>query len=153
MIVLDTSGLLAAIDASQRQHAEAAAVIRSSGGPFLLSPFVLAELDYLVATKVSQESAVALLEQVAAGAYRLESMTADDVARAAEIVVQYRDLRLGLADASVVVLAERHRTVDLLTLDERHFRAITGPGGQPFRILPADGPSRSDQGAVERTTR
>jgi uncharacterized protein len=139
VIVLDTSGLLAAIDGSQRHHAEAAAAIQAATGPFLLSPFVLAELDYLLATKVSQEAAVALLDEVAAGAYRLEPMAADDVARAAQIVVQYRDLRLGLADASIVVLAERHRTLDLLTLDERHFRAIAGPGGKPFRILPADG--------------
>jgi uncharacterized protein len=139
VIVLDTSGLLAAIDGSQRQHAEAAAAIRASTAPLLLSPFVLAELDYLLTTRVSQEAAVALLQQVAGGAYRLEPMAADDIARAAEIVQQYRDLRLGLADASLVVLAERHNTLDVLTLDERHFRAITGPGGHPFRILPADG--------------
>ncbi len=138
MIVLDTSGLLAAIDGSQRQHAEAAAVIRASTGPLLLSPFVLAELDYLLATKVSQLAAVALLDQVAAGAYRLEPMAGDDIARAAEIILQYRDLQLGLADASIVVLAERHGALDVLTLDERHFRAIAGPAGRPFRILPAD---------------
>lgn len=138
MIVLDTSGLLAAIDASQRQHAEAAAAIRASTDPLLLSPFVLAELDYLLATKVSQQAELALLDQVAAGAYRLEPMTADHVARAAELIVQYRDLQLGLAHASLVVLAERHGTLDVLTLDERHFRAIAGPGGRPFRILPAD---------------
>lgn len=138
MIVLDTSGLLAAIDASQRQHAAAAAVIRAATGPLLLSPFVLAELDYLLSTKVSQDAALALLEQVATGAYRLEPMAADDIARASEIVIQYRDLQLGLADASLVVLAERHGTLDLLTLDERHFRAVTGPRGRPFRILPAD---------------
>jgi len=138
VIVLDTSGLLAPIDGSQRRHAEAAAVIRASTGPLLLSPFVLAELDYLLATKVSQRAAVELLDEVAAGVYRLEPMAAGDIARASEIVIQYRDLELGLADASLVVLAERHRTLDVLTLDERHFRAITGPGGRPFRILPAD---------------
>jgi uncharacterized protein len=138
VIVLDTSGLLAAIDGSQRQHAAAAAAVRASAGPLLLSPFVLAELDYLLMTKVSQDAAVALLDQVAAGAYRLEPMAADDIARASEIVAQYRDLQLGLADASLVVLAERHHTLDVLTLDERHFRAIAGPGGRPFRILPAD---------------
>ena len=140
MIVLDTSGLLAAIDGSQRRHAAAAAAIRSSTGPLLMSPFVLAELDYLLSTKVSQRAAIALLEEVATGAYRLEPMAADDIARASEIVLQYRDLQLGLADASLVVLAERHGTLDILTLDERHFRAITGPGGRPFRILPADTP-------------
>jgi predicted nucleic acid-binding protein len=92
-----------------------------------LSPFVLAELDYLLATKVSREAELALLDQVAAGAYRLEPMAADDIARASEVVLQYRDLGLSLSDASIVVLAERHGTLDLLTLDERHFRAIAGP--------------------------
>jgi hypothetical protein len=139
VILLDTSGLLAAIDRSQRQHDEAAAAIRGSTGPLLLSPFVLAELDYLLSTKVSPDAAAALLDEVAGGAYRLEPMAADDIAHASEIILRYRDLRLGLADASLVVLAERHRTLDILTLDERHFRAVTGPGGRPFRILPADG--------------
>jgi predicted nucleic acid-binding protein len=45
---------------------------------------------------------------------------------------------LGLADASIIVLARRYGCHDILTLDERHFRAITGPGGRPFRILPRD---------------
>ncbi len=138
MIILDTSGLLAAIDGSQRQHHPTVAVLRQAGGPFLLSPFVLAELDYLLATRVSAAAAAALLQQVAGGAYRLESMDAHDVARAADVIGRYRDLELGLADASLVVLAERHDIVDLLTLDERHFRAVAGPRGRPFRLLPAD---------------
>lgn len=138
MIVLDTSGLLAAIDSSQRLHSAAAAALRSADGPLLLSPFVLAELEYLISTRVSLTAASALLDQVADGAYRLEPMGPEDVARAAEIIGRYRDLELGLADASIVVLAERHGTHDLLTLDERHFRAVAGPGGRPFRVLPAD---------------
>jgi Predicted nucleic acid-binding protein, contains PIN domain len=138
VIVLDTSGLLAAIDASQRHHAAAAAALRASDGPLLLSPFVLAELDYLLSTRVSSRAATSLLGQVADGAYRLEPMAAEDIARATEIIGRYRDLELGLADASLVVLAERHGIHDVLTLDERHFRAIDGPGGRPFRILPAD---------------
>ena len=139
MILLDTSGLLAAIDGSQHDHAEAADVIRTSDGPLLLSPFVLAELDYLLATRVSVVAELSFLDQVASGAYRLETMDPSDVSRAVEVIAQYRDLELGLADASIVVLAERHGTVDVLTLDQRHFRAVDGPRGKPFRILPVDG--------------
>lgn len=138
MIVLDTSGLLSAIDASQRQHAAAAAALRASPGPLLLSPFVLAELDYLLSTRVSGRGAAALLAQVADGAYRLEPMMPEDILRASEIIERYRDLGIGLTDASLVVVAERHDTRDLLTLDERHFRAVAGPRGRPFRLLPAD---------------
>jgi predicted nucleic acid-binding protein len=138
VIILDTSGLLAAIDSSQRLHKEAAAALRNAAPPLLLSPFVLAELDYLIATRVSSQAVTALLEQVADGAYRLEPIAAEDIARAVEVMGQYRDLELGLADASIVVLAERYRTVEILTLDERHFRALIGPAGRTFRLLPAD---------------
>jgi len=44
----------------------------------------------------------------------------------------------GVADALFVVLAERYGTLDVLTLDERHFRVVGGPADRPFRILPAD---------------
>jgi uncharacterized protein len=138
VILVDTSGLLAAIDASQTRHGEAAEALRRASPPLLLSPFVLAELDYLLATRVSAMAEAALLAEVTGGAYRLEVMTAEDIGRAASIVEQYADLRLGLADASIVVLAERYGLLDVLTLDERHFRAVRGPGDRPFRVLPAD---------------
>jgi predicted nucleic acid-binding protein len=51
---------------------------------------------------------------------------------------RYADLRIGLADASVVVLADRYRTVDLLCTDERHFRSLRGQRGKPFRLRPLD---------------
>jgi hypothetical protein len=139
VIILDTSGLLAAIDASQRNHRAAASVLRATPGPFLLSPFVLAELDYLLTTRVGATAAAALLDQVAGGAYRLEAMDALDIAQAAAVIDRYRDLELGLADASLIVLAERHDVRAILTLDERHFRAVTDARGRPFRLLPADG--------------
>lgn len=140
MIILDTSGLLSAIDASQTHHREAAGALRQAEAPLLLSPFVLAELDYLLATRVSRAAEQALLGQVAEGVYQLESFDAGDIARVNGILDQYADLDLGLADASLVVLSERHDLLDLLTLDERHFRTVRGPGGKPFRVLPADLP-------------
>jgi len=136
VILLDTSGLLAAVDRSQSQHAKAAAALRQASGPLLLSPFVLAELDYLLATRVSADAQHALLEEVARGAYRLEPFGAEDVASAAVILGRYRDLGIGLADASIIVLAERYGVLDVLTLDHRHFQALRGPGGRRFRLRP-----------------
>lgn len=46
---------------------------------------------------------------------------------AAQIIELYADLGIGLADTSVVVLANRYDTLDVLTLDERHFRVLRGP--------------------------
>ena len=138
MIVLDTSGLLSAIDAGQRFHDEARGALERDAGPFVLSPFVLAELDYLLSAQVGPDAEVGLLREVARGAYRLEPFSPDDVDAATDLVERYRDLGIGLADASVVVLAAAHRTTRLLTLDERHFRSVRPLHGRSFRLLPRD---------------
>jgi predicted nucleic acid-binding protein len=138
LILLDTSGVLAWIDGSQRQHSAVVSSMRSAKPPFLLSPFVLAELDYLLATRVSARAQRALLDEVGRGAYQLETFDAADIRRAGQILSQFEDLEAGLADASIVVLAERHGINQILTLDERHFRTLRAGDGQPFRLLPAD---------------
>jgi uncharacterized protein len=138
VILLDTSGVIAALDADEPGHQAAARALESVQSPWFLSPFVLAELDYLVARRGGVAAEVALLSEVAAGGYQLAGFDSDDLVRAANVIERYRDLRLGLADASIVVLADRYGVRDVLTLDERHFRAIAGPKGKAFRLLPAD---------------
>ena len=138
MIIVDTSGLLAALFSDQRRHREAASVLLEMDGPFVLSPFVLAELDYLITKLAGVEVELAMLDEVARGAYRLAEFGPGEVALAREVIKKYPGLDLGLADASLVVLAESSGVRDLLTLDARHFRTVLGPRGEPFRILPAD---------------
>jgi predicted nucleic acid-binding protein len=137
LILLDSSGLFAALSGQEPAHVAAASALAAERGPLVLSPFVLAELDYLVA-RSGLDSELGLLEQVAAGTYQLAPFAPEDVAQAAQIMRQYGDLRIGLADASIVVLANRHDTNRVLTLDERHFRALRTSAGKPFTILPAD---------------
>jgi hypothetical protein len=138
MLLLDTSGLVAALFPDQDRHAECARALESARGALILSPFVLAELDYLVARFGGVSVEVELLAEVARGAYALAPFGETDVDRAARLVDAYRDLGIGLADASIAVLSHRHRVLDLLTLDERHFRTVRGHAGRPFRLLPAD---------------
>ena len=138
MILLDTSGLLSALDESQRYHHECAALVGEASPPLLLSPFVLAELDYLLMRNVGRRAQAALLEEVARGAYQLELFGAADVARAKEVVEQYADLEIGLADASIVVLARRHAVTEGLTPHEPPFRAMRVERRKRFKVLPFD---------------
>jgi uncharacterized protein len=141
VILVDTSAVLQLASSTGQRHADVLRIVESLDGPFLLSPFVLAELDYMLGTRHGQKQQLALLAEVADGAYELASFDREDVAAARGVVERYGDLRVGLADASLVVLAERHGTADVLTFDHRHFRAMSGPGGRPFRVLPDDFPS------------
>jgi predicted nucleic acid-binding protein len=72
------------------------------------------------------------------GVYELAPFDSNDVAAAVAVIKHFADLCLGLADASIVVLAKRYACYDVLTLDQRHFRAVTGSGDIPFRLLPFD---------------
>ena len=64
MIILDTSGLLAALDSSQSDHPAAARALAAVSGPRLLSPFVLAELDYLLGKYAGRTAQLELLSEV-----------------------------------------------------------------------------------------
>jgi len=136
MIVCDTSGIVAAIDQSQEWHSQAKSVLESDTGPILITPFVLAEVDYLLTKYVGTHAAMTLLAEVVDGAYRLETFESSDVAAAMRVMEKYRDLPLGLADASIVVIAARYRASRVLTLDRKHFQALRSPSGKPFQVLP-----------------
>lgn len=140
MILADTSAVLQLASSTADRHADVVRAVAALDGPFLLSPFVLAELDYMLGSRHGQAAQLALLDEVAAGAYELAEFGGIEVEGAIAVMKRYEDLRVGVADASIVVLAEKHATVDLLSFDFRHFRAMRGPGGRPFRLLPDDLP-------------
>jgi predicted nucleic acid-binding protein len=121
VILLDTSGLLSALDSSQNPP-------RAGGGKSCFRPPALVALAVCTGgAGLSRRLArrfrrtVQLAEEVKRGAYVLEPMAAGDVASAHAIIECYADLGISLADASIAVLARRHRVRDVLTLDERHF--------------------------------
>ena len=78
------------------------------------------------------------LEGILQGCYLLAPLLEPDLIRCRDLIAQYRDLNLGLADASVVAAAERFGIHRILTLDERDFRAVRPRAGGAFTLLPAD---------------
>ncbi|HSY50984.1 MAG TPA: PIN domain-containing protein [Thermoanaerobaculia bacterium] len=138
MILVDTSGLLAALVADQRHHEACAFALLEAEPPRILSPFVLAETDYLLQKFGGLDAELPFLDEVARGVYELAPFEHGDVEQAREIIAKYRDLEIGLADASIAILAARYECGDVLTLDHRHFRALRHSGRRSFRILPAD---------------
>jgi predicted nucleic acid-binding protein len=138
VILIDTSGLFAALNVREPEHQAAQGALLEDEGPLVLSPFVLAELDFLVGKRAGRRAALDLVTDVGDGLYELAPMDTRDVAAARDVITRYSDLELGLADASVVVLADRYGTERVLTLDQRHFRVVRTPAGRPFTLLPAD---------------
>jgi predicted nucleic acid-binding protein len=138
VILVDTSGLLAAMFSDQRHHEECARILREAEPPRIISPFVVAEADYLIQKFGGVDAELLFLEELARGAYFLANFGPREIESARLIVEKYRDLGVGLADASTVVEAGIHDCRDVLTLDERHFRVLRPGPRRTFRILPAD---------------
>jgi uncharacterized protein len=142
IIVADTSALYAAFDAAQPEHDAAADIVDREA--LAISPLVVTELDHLVHRDIGFQAALQVMEALNArmqeGQYKLAELRPADLAAAHDIRAKYEGLRLDLADAVGVVLADRYRTDQIFTLDQRDYRAIEPltRGFSSFRILPAD---------------
>lgn len=138
-LIVDTSALLAYFDASEPDHAAVTEVVSAVSDLLVVSPYVVAELDYLVATRHGVDAELAVLDELTGGAWELAGFGADELQRARSLVATYPDPEIGVADASNVVLAERYRTRIIATLDRRHFEVLRTTGGHRFTVLPAAG--------------
>jgi hypothetical protein len=75
-------------------------------------PYVLAELDYLISTRIGVAAELAMLRELTSPAYELVMMSAADLGTAADIVERY------------------------LTPDPRHFHALRALDGERFELCP-----------------
>ncbi len=137
-LICDTGAVYALYDADDIHHPAAKAIVEVEPGPLFLPVILLAELDYLLTARLGADAAFELLESIELGAFTLVAPNSEDLGRCRELILQYRGLSLGLADATVVATAERLGIPRLFTVDQRHFRAIQPRGLKHFVILPAD---------------
>ena len=97
---------------------------------------VLPELDDWCSRRLPPEAWLAFVDDVIGGAYRVELPTIADLERARDLQARYRDLSLGVVDASVVALAERLGESRIAILDHRHFATVRPTHTPAFTLLP-----------------
>jgi predicted nucleic acid-binding protein len=137
-LVLDAAPLVALADAKEPQLAALLRIRDEEEGRLVLPAPVAAEVDYLLGVRFGEAARRAFLSDLAARRYDVACLEADDYRAVSELDIRYSALGLGLADCSIMVLAERYETRRLLSFDERHFRAIAPLQGGSFELLPAD---------------
>jgi uncharacterized protein len=137
-LICDTSGVYALYDADDAQHPATTAVVEAKAGPLFLPVVLLAEIDYLLHLRLGPNAALDFVAAVEQGDFTLVPLVPADLSRCRELMIQYRDLEIGLADASIAAVAKRLAIPRLLTQDQRHFRAIRPRGIAHFVLLPAD---------------
>ena len=139
-LIVDAGALYAQADADEPRHGAVRAILEAEREALVTTELAVAEADYLILDRLGPEVELAFLDDLAEGTFLVECLDRAQLRAARDVVARYRDLRLGLADASLVVIAERYATRRLLTFDERAFRAVAPLQGGTFTILPADNP-------------
>lgn len=141
VVVADTSALIAFFNKTDKHHSDVRNGI-AQVGHLVVSPCVLTELDYLVATREGPPTAGAIVRYIASrvAAGRWEVPPIGPLLLAAHAVLEDYPA-IGLADAMNAVLAREFRTDVIATLDYRHFRVVRPlTPHSAFRLMPADLP-------------
>ena len=108
--LIDTGFLLAVLDADDELHEACVAALEAEPEP-ILPDVVLPEL------------AIAYI-------------TTEDLARSAELIVQYADNKIDFVDCAIAALAERLNIQNILAVDRRHFGALRPKHCDAFVLAP-----------------
>jgi predicted nucleic acid-binding protein len=137
-LIADSGAIYALYDADDSYHVRLRDFLASERGAMIIPMVILSEIGYLLQARLGIAAELRFLHDISIGAFTLEPFLPADVRRCRALLQTYADLRLGLADATVIATAERLGVRRILTVDERDFRAVRSSSGTAFTLLPAD---------------
>lgn len=135
-LILDTGPLYASLDRSDADHRACRHLIEEATEPLIVPSPVLVEVDYWIHTRLHAGVFLALLDDIAAGAYTIADPRAEDYRRIRDLCDRYADADIGFVDAAVMAIVERLNETKLATLDHRHFGLLRPRHVDALHLLP-----------------
>ncbi|MDQ3460714.1 MAG: PIN domain-containing protein [Deinococcota bacterium] len=132
MVIIADSGAVYGFFNHKDEHHAQLRVLFERERNILIPTAVLAEIAYLLETRVGTKALEIFLKAIENRLLLLAGSEAD-IRRIRELVVKYGDLPLGFADAAVIALAEREGG-RVATTDRRHFTIVKAK--RPLKLLP-----------------
>ena len=133
-LIVDTGPLVAMLDATDPDHERCTELLQGAAEPRVVPVCVLVEVEYML--RPWPKAFAALLADFEAGSLDLVELPVRWLVRAGELVEQYRDLSLGLVDATVVAATEMLQETKVATLDHRHFAVVRPAHAPALTLLP-----------------
>jgi uncharacterized protein len=134
MILVDTGPLIALVRADDQHHPECLAAFRTLRQPMGTVWPVLTEAMYLLAGVPNAQEAI--WDIVARKTVQLLPLGPDDVPRIRELMKQYADRPMDLADAALIRVAEREGIRQFFTVDRKDFAVYRLHGRIRPSIIP-----------------
>lgn len=135
MTLCDAGPLVAMINSRDVHHARCLERLRTMPDEEMVTTWpCLTEAMHLLGRATGARGQEALWGYLTDGLVSLYAPAADEWSRMRDLMRQYGDTPMDLADASLVAAAERLGTRQIFTVD-RHFRAYRIHGRQPFDVI------------------
>lgn len=136
MLIVDAGPLYAAAATGDADHARCAELLANARGPLLVPELVTCEVGYLLGDRIGPHAELAFARALAAGELIAEPVLDSEWGRVTELLERYEDLPLGMADASLVALAERYGATEIASLDHRHLGVVKPKHTKRLTLLP-----------------
>ena len=133
-VLADTGPIVAILSRRDQYHKTCVKALRDMPGPLFTCWPVITEVAWLL--RRDSNAIQQLLGSIDIGLFEMLTLTTADAKPISLIMKKYRDIRIQLADASLVYLAARDGVDTVFTLDRRDFSVYRLPRGKTFRILP-----------------
>lgn len=135
MILIDTGPLVAFFDKDDRYHNLCIQILKEIREPLITTWPVLTETFYLLSFSwETQDSLWLFIQRGGIEIYPLEKSL---FTRCYELMKQYRNLPMDLADATLVAIAEHLEISKIFTLDHKDFFIYRFKQKRRFTLLPA----------------
>ncbi len=135
MVIVDTGFWLALADQQDAFHKSAKRTLQLIDEPLITTWCVVTETCYMLLTRKGVTAQVAFMTSISSGAFELFDLQAHHAPRIAQLMQQYANLPMDLADASLVILAEELGHGRVLSVDYRDFNTYRWKNKQPFQNL------------------
>ena len=135
MIVVDAGPLIALLDRNESSHIACRTVLSGSTEIMLTTWPCFTEAMYLLQRAGGYLFEQALWRLWLAGRLQIHNFSDAEIHRMEELMQQFRDTPMDLADASLVALAETLSLQRIFTLDS-HFYVYRTADGHGFELVP-----------------
>jgi predicted nucleic acid-binding protein len=135
LILIDTGPIVAFLDKDDRHHGLCLEILKDIREPLITTWPVLTECFYLL--NFSWEVQDSLWLFVQRGGIDIYPLEKELLHRCRELMKQYRDLPMDLADATLVAVADVLEVPRIFTLDDRDFSTYRFKQKRRFSIIPS----------------
>jgi len=135
-LIVDTGYWLALANRRDDNHQSATLLFQKlQNAEFITTWCVVTETCYLMQKRIGIDAPKAFIRKITSGMVKIFDLAPSHCLRIEQLMEQYRNLPMDLADASLVILAEELGHGRILSVDYRDFNTYRWKNTEPFQNL------------------